>query len=122
MSNISIKVNLRQLKNTVKSFKKQDGSLVDCLVIPVKDNHLFEGEKGIYLDLSAFEIKNKVGESKDTHLIKQSLPKEVYGVMTDDQKKELPILGNAIVWGSREADTVEAGIVSSEEETDDLPF
>ena len=123
MANISIKVNLRQLKNTIKSFKKQDGSMVDCLVIPITDNHLFKGEKGIYLDLSAFEIKNKKTDSKDTHLVKQSLPKEVFDKLTDEQKQAMPIFGNAIVWAKREPEPVAAETMESvTEEEDDLPF
>ncbi len=123
MANISIKVNLRQLKNTIKPFKKQDGSTVDCLVIPINDNHLFKGEKGIYLDLAAFEIKNKKTDSKDTHLVKQSLPKEVFEKLTDDQKKAMPIFGNAILWSRQEPEPVAAETMETgADQTDDLPF
>ena len=123
MSNISIKVNLRQLKNVIKPMKKQDGSTVDCLVIPIDDNHLFKGDKGIYLDMSAFEIKNKKTDSRDTHLIKQSLPKEVYDKLTDDQRKAMPILGNAIVWGHREPEPVDAETMENTDGViEDIPF
>ena len=121
MANISIKINLRQLKSIIKPFKKKDGSMVDCVVIPVDDNHLFKGEKGIYIDLAAFEIKNKVGDSKDTHLIKQSLPKDIYESMSEEQRRAMPILGNAIVWGRQEAAPVTSNLVP-DEENDDLPF
>lgn len=121
MANMSIKINLRQLKSTIKPFKKQDGSKVDCLVIPIDDNHLFKGEKGIYVDLAGFEIKNKVGDSKDTHLIKQSLPKEVYEKMNDQQRRAMPILGNAIVWARQEPAPVNTNLDTTGE-NDDLPF
>lgn len=108
MSNISIKLNLRQLKNIVKPMRRKDGSTVECLVLPIDSNHIFRGGKGLYLDLTAIEIKNKVGDSKDTHLVKQSIPKEVYEKMTEEQKKSLPIIGNAIVWDRQEPEPVQA--------------
>jgi len=41
---------------------------VECVIIPIEANHLFRGNSGIYLDMTAFELK----EPKDnqTHLIK----------------------------------------------------
>lgn len=122
MSNISTKVNLRQLKSEVRKFSSKKSGEIECLVIPIKQNNLFEGEKGVYLDISAIEIKNKVNNSKDTHLLKQDLPKEVYSKMSDDEKKAMPILGNAIYWGKREAEPVPPDEELSAEEKDDLPF
>jgi hypothetical protein len=115
MSNISAKVNLRQLKHKVV---EKDGKRY--IVLAVESNHLFVGEKGIYLDLQGFEIKNKQDDSKDTHIVKQSLPKDVYSKMTDEQKKATPILGNMILWGGgshSEPDPVDDGSLP-----DDLPF
>ena len=37
--------------------------------------------------------------SKDTHLIKQSFSKEKFAAMSEDEKKAIPIMGNAIAWG-----------------------
>jgi len=94
---------------------------IDCVVIPIEANHLFRGEQGIYLDLIAFESKTKNEKIKDTHLVKQSLPKEVLEAMTDEEKKTQPILGNLRVWGEYQ----EPAPVSSLEVTDEiekLPF
>jgi hypothetical protein len=94
---------------------------VDCLVIPIAKNHLFIGEKGIYLDIAGFEIKNPAEGMKDTHILKQSLPKEVYQAMSEDDRKKQPILGNLRLWaGGFEADPV--GDITPKPETDDLPF
>lgn len=120
MGNISIKINLRQFKNVIKDMKRQDGTTVKCLVLPIEQNQFHVGEKGIYADLTAFEIKNKVGDTKDTYLVKQSFSKEVFDAMSDDDKKALPILGNAIVWSRQEPEPQTADI--SNEEIDDLPF
>lgn len=120
MSNVSAKVNLMNLKVVRKMITGQLGP-VDCIVIPIEANHLFVGEKGIYLDIAGFEIKNPAGDSKDTHLLKQSLPKEIYQAMTDEQKKAQPILGNLRLWtGATEAEPTSNMAATSE--VDDLPF
>ena len=119
MSRINGKLNLLQLKGVVKKLKGQSGD-VECLVLPIDDNKFYRGEKGIYLDLIAFEIEKK-GDSKDTHLVKQSLDKETRDLMTDDELKAMPILGNLRVWDSNyESDPVSSTTVT--EEDDDLPF
>lgn len=118
MSNISIDLNLRQLKHAIITTKK--GS--KCLLIPIEENQLIEGEKGIYLNATGFEIKNKSDEQKNTHLVKQSFKKEVYEVMTDDQKKAMPILGNLTVWSGQKSEPVRASQEFQQDIADDLPF
>lgn len=118
MANISIKLNLRQLKSEVLKREGKD----DCIIIPIKQNNLFVGEKGIYLDVSAIELKNPIEGSKKTHLLKQNLNKEVYGKMSKEEKEAMPILGDAIYWGKREAAPQDVKTDISKEETDDLPF
>lgn len=122
MSNISVKVNLRQLKSAVRTMKATSGN-IQCLVIPIEQNNLVVGEKGIYLDMTAFELKEKKADRKDTHLVKQNFTKEVFEKMTDEEKQKSPILGNLIVWGSREPEPNNEEITeSASEPTEDLPF
>jgi len=121
MGNISTKINLRQLKNIVKTMKRKDGSEVECLIIPIESNHLFKSEKGVYLDLIGFGFDNKIEDSKDTHLVKQSLPKELFDKMSEEDKKSMPILGNHVVWGRSEPEPQNAQIEEGEV-PDDLPF
>jgi hypothetical protein len=122
MSNISIKINLRQLKSAVRTMKSASGE-IECLIIPINQNHLFKGEKGVYLDMQAYELKEKKADRKDTHLIKQGFPKEVFDAMTDEEKKLTPILGNLVVWGFSEPAPVNVEIAETAEGTDgDLPF
>lgn len=100
-SNLSTKINLATLVHVRMKMKGKDGNMVDGIFIPLKKNHLFISEKGgLYLDLNHFPIKNPAEGQTDTHLVKQSLPKEVLEAMTDEQKKALPILGNTREWGS----------------------
>lgn len=116
---ITLKINLRQLQHALMTTPKG----TKALVIPIAENSLFEGEKGIYLDLVGFYIKNPK-PNEDTHLLKQSFSKEKLAAMTDEAKKALPILGNARISSGQAqhdepepkgSDTVVKGI-------DDLPF
>ena len=122
MSNISIKINLRQLKSAVRTMKGASGD-IECVVIPIAANHLIVGEKGIYLDMQAYELKEKKADRKDTHLVKQGFPKEVFDAMTEEEKKTTPIIGNLVVWGFTEPAPVNVEIVETQPgESDDLPF
>ena len=68
-----------------------------CLVVPIEDNHLFESvnedgsPKAVYLDLNAFALREPKYEQ--THIVKQSLPKDVRESMTKEQLDAMPILG-----------------------------
>jgi hypothetical protein len=125
MSNISVKINLRQLKSAIRTMNGQSGD-VECVVIPIAANNLVKGEKGIYLDLMGFELKERKPDRKDTHIVKQSFPKEVYDVMTDEEKQKSPILGNMIVWGWQEPAPVNVELAEPTDPTEgtdgDLPF
>lgn len=92
MSNFGIKIDLAKLSGVAVTDLQGQNGLVRCVVIPVAANHIFEGQKGIYLDLCAFEMKNPQYEA--THTIKQSLPKSVRESMTEEQRKSLPIVGD----------------------------
>lgn len=118
MSNISTKINLAGLKHSIRMIKGKTTD-IECLVIPIEPNKLFKGEKGIYLDLTGFEIKNKVNDSKDTHLVKQSLAKEVYEKMNEEEKRAMPVLGSHILWGGQ---ALGDSVLVTQLDSDDLPF
>ena len=110
MGNLQVKLNLAGLKHTVQKMKGANGE-VEVLIIPIDANHLYRGEKGMYLDLTAFELKEP--KDKNTHLLKQSLPKEVYTVQTDEEKKAMPILGNVLTWDSTGSGSNEPAVQTS---------
>jgi len=120
MSNISGKLNLMQLKAAIRKMNGANGP-IDCIVIPIEANHLFRGEQGVYLDLIAFESKTKNEKIKDTHLVKQSLPKEILDAMTEDEKRSQPIIGNLRVWGEYQESAPQSDMTVGDEK-DDLPF
>lgn len=97
MTDFNGKLNLLKLKKAgIMQIQGRTGVL-RCLVIPVEDNNIFvttdenNHPKAAYLDLTAWALKNPKYE--ETHMIKQSLPKEVREKMTDEEKKAMPILG-----------------------------
>ncbi len=121
MKNFAVKLNLTQLNSITKEFKGKKGK-VKCIVIPIKENNLFQGEKGVYLDLSGIALKNPKYPKQQTHLIKQNLPKEIYEKLTDEKKKSLPIIGNGLMFNHREPDRVESTSLNESDIEDDLPF
>lgn len=122
-SNIGGKLDLTQLVHVKTKKKNKAGEEIDCLVIPIQTNNLFQGEKGnVYLDLIAFPLR----ESKDyaTHLVKQSLPKDVRGKMSKEDQDKMPIFGNLKVMDGSQgaAPNTTAGSGGTVDEESDLPF
>ena len=98
MSQISVKVNLGNLKCVVKSLVGKSGAVQDCLIIPIDANKLIRGKEGIYLDLIAFKLKDMRPDSPDTHCVRQSFSKEYLASIPESEKNELPFLGSLIDW------------------------
>lgn len=120
MKRVNLKINLMQLNAIRKTLSGQLGP-VECLVIPIEKNRLFVGEKGIYLDIVGFEIKEPKGESKDTHILKQSFSKEEREKMPEEELKNMPILGNLRIWdGFTESEPTSS--MEVQDEISDLPF
>jgi hypothetical protein len=119
MGNISIKLNLTQFHSVIKPMPTQSGKVVDCVVLPIEKNHFFKGEKGVYVDLIAFELKNKKEGIKDTHSLKQSFSKEYLEALSQDEKNALPFLGGLVVWDENSS-SEKAPIV--QDEKSDLPW
>jgi len=117
MNNLNIKLNLQNLHCACR-FEKGMAGPVECLIIPLEKNHLFKGEKGVYLDLTAFELKEK--KDNRTHLIKQQLPKEVFKALIEEQKRATPILGDVSTW--EHTDLGQTSDLTPLAEGSDLPF
>ena len=122
MSSYAIKVNLKCLQHTglvnVKGRK--------CVLIPVDDNaEIFVGEKGIYLNLTAIEMK-QASQFGDTHFLKGNLDKEAFEKLTEEERKALPIVGNMRPIERKVAEQPAAPIADADiapaDEEDDLPF
>ena len=125
--NKNIKINLSAFEGAgIITLASRDGKAKKCLVIPIEENHLYEGEKGIYADFIAWEMKEKK-ENGATHLVKQSFPKEVREAMSEEEKRALPIFGDLrdAMTEKKEMETysvpAQAGY-ATEPPVDDLPF
>lgn len=117
---LSIRLNLLRLASSgLVNLTGKNGIEKKCLVIPVEDANLFVGKEGIYLDLTAFELHEKRFEQ--THLVKQSINKEVYSSMTDEQKNAMPIIGGIKEFERQEVQASNDYSVPPDQ-PDDLPF
>lgn len=88
-----MKVNLTQLTGAFLKELTGRTATKRCIIIPVDDNpSMYVGEKGVYLNIAAFANENP--QYGDTHMLKPNLPKEVREQMTDEQRRQQPILGN----------------------------
>lgn len=123
MSSYAIKVNLKTLKDTglvnVKGRK--------CVLIPVDGNgEIYVGEKGIYLNLTAIEMK-QASQFGDTHFLKGNLDKDAFAKLTEEERKALPIVGNMRPIERRQAEQpaepiADGDITPADDDEEDLPF
>jgi hypothetical protein len=126
MSSISIKVNLTSLIHGKQQVLNKKGEFTECLVIPIAENNLFKGDKGVYLDLIAWPYKEKQ-EGKDTHYLRQSFSKEMRENFTKEEKEKLPYFGNLNTWhgnsnANKEEETFSKPAVQPPGDPDDMPF
>ena len=81
MTDFNGKLNLLKLKRAGVMQIQGRTEVLRCVVIPIEDNSIFvttddnNQPKAAYLDLTAWELKNP--KYDETHMIIQSLPKEV---------------------------------------------
>lgn len=124
MANFSIRTDLLKLKNSFVTKLKGKSATKTCLVIPIEDARLFLGKKGVYLDLTAIEMKEE--RYSDTHIVKQSFQKEVYQSLSEEEKSALPIFGTLKPLVSAPAKQMEVSnsmdASTAIEDNDDLPF
>lgn len=103
MSNYNFKFDLSKLSGFGKiTLTGKSGQPKRCIVIPIEENHIFEGDKGTYLDIAFIETSNS--QYGDTHFATRSKSKEEQ----EQEKKsgerlKLPILGNLKPFGGNSA-------------------
>lgn len=127
MSNFSIKLELSNLKDACLA--TANGR--KCVVIPVDANKgIVIGKKGVYLNLVAIKMKQPSKYGNYTHFVKESLDKEVYQALSDEERNAIPIIGNLKAMGGEDdsdtSATPEAPAITltpTEDDPDgDLPF
>lgn len=120
MGNITSTITLSAFKNAVviKHGKNKD---VECLLIPLDQNGLKNGEYGVQFETVGFPFDNK-GKGKATHIIKQSFPKDVLDKMSEEEKKAMPIFGNHVDWDKASGSGQAAQAPAPSVDEDSLPF
>lgn len=94
MDKLTTKINLMNIPGAVKmALPAQDGSNVECLVIPINNGYLFNGEKGVYMN--TVTAQRKTPSYGWTHSVKISATTEFYKTLTDEQRKAIPFIGDA---------------------------
>lgn len=89
MKNFTVKINLASMNGVKTITSKKNNEKYVC--IPLSENFIFEGRKGLYLDLTAYCYEGKFGES---HFLKNRIPKDVYEKMSDEDKRNTQIIGS----------------------------
>lgn len=123
MNIFSLKVDLLKLKNACRVTVPGRTGKKRGIFIPFEDNsELYDGEKGVYLSMTAVEMKQP-GQWGDTHFIKGNKQEDEYRAMGEEERKSLPILGQMRPLerktGQQPAPQVQ---VERTEADDDLPF
>lgn len=95
--NYQLKFDIKKLNKAFIYSIQGKKEKVECICIPVTE--FFKGKpdkdgKEPYYCTVEIKEKKTVGQYGDTHLAVQNLEKESYKLLTDEQKKNLPILGN----------------------------
>lgn len=57
MANISTKINMLQLKNVVRELKGANGTMVKCLILPIKENNFLKEKKGFTWTFRQWKLK-----------------------------------------------------------------
>lgn len=119
MSKQLIKIDLQKFRNAALLTIPGRNTKKRCICIPVEDNpEIFVGTKGTYLNLTAIEMKEP-GQYGDTHIVKGNIPDDVYRVMTEEERKSQPILGQMRPLVRKEQAAPEVQAEADDEE--DLP-
>ena len=101
MGNWGIKIDLGALSGAVIREVDAGEGPVRCLCVPIDGNpEVYEGERGVYLSMTAFETDSP-SPLGNTHLVKANVPAEVYAAMTTSERRAMPVIGRMMPVGWR---------------------
>lgn len=91
--NYTISIDLRKVRGAIVKSIQGKTTAKECICIPT--DKLYIGKNGaVYLDLSMVQLKN-IGQYGDTHFVKERLYSDEYNAMSEEERKSIPIIGNA---------------------------
>lgn len=117
--NYNGKIDFKKFKNSALVDLKGKTATKRCICIPIEDNNLFVGEKGVYFDFILREIAEDKRQFGNSHIICANIPKEKFEKMTEEEKKAQPILGQIKEY---QAAQMQATAEVEPEDNLDLPF
>ncbi len=127
--NYSLKIDVKKLNKAFVMPIQGKTATVECVCIPTSE--FYKGKNGeLYSNMEIVERKNGAGQYGDTHFAKQQLEKASYQALTEEQRKNIPILGSFQPSKFGNVETVVAEEVKATQTTqakpqpefDDIPF
>lgn len=119
LQSYALSVSLTKLQHGFITTKKG----AKCLVIPIEENYLTEKDGAVYMQTDIVTM-DEVDTNGNWGFQVQKLPSDKWKQLGSDKAKEikLPYLGNLKIFEKKTSDSVEAIVIDSEDEADDLPF
>lgn len=121
--NYSLKIDVKKLNKAFVMPIQGKTASVECVCIPTTE--FYKGKNGeLYSNIEIVE-KKQVGQYGDSHFAKQQLEKASYQALTEEQRKNIPILGSFQPSKFGNVETVVAEEVkhnSAPQTTQDPPF
>lgn len=101
MANFNFKLDLSKFNGFGKvTLTGKSGQAKRCVVLPIEDNSIFEGDKGTYIDLVCFETNSEYG----SHIVTLSKTKEERErEEKTGERINKPIVGNLKPFGNAQA-------------------
>jgi len=99
-----------------------------CIIVPLEANHIEERDGKVSIPVTMWERTDRntgqpiPDQYGSTHYLRLNLKKEVRDAMTDEERKNIPYLGNAYPAVPKSGETAKEIPVSDSDVTDDLPF
>ena len=125
--NYQLKINAKALNRAFVYPIQGKTEKVECLCIPVTE--FYKGKNGELYCTFGITEKQTVGTYGDTHFAKQQLEKDSYNKLTEEQKKNIPIIGNmqpSKFGNTPKVEQVQDAVIlppfEPAQSTDDLPF
>lgn len=106
MSNYNFRLDLSKLSGFGKTtLTGKSGQPKRCIVIPIEENQIYEGEKGCYLDIACFETPNS--EYGTHRCVRSKSQKEQEYEKQTGERINTPILGNLKEFGGQKQEEEE---------------
>lgn len=91
--NFTAKIDISKISGAFACKIQGKNSSKNCICIPTDATGVFVGSKGVYIDLRISELAEDKQRYEDTHIVRQSFPKDMYEQLSEDDRRSIPLLG-----------------------------